>query len=77
MALAALFLALSLGFVDTRAQSPPPSDKAEALAAAARKGDYAAVTKLLDEGVDVNSKFRYGATALSYAADHGNIELAL
>src|SRR6476659_7959751 len=38
--------------------------RAEALADAARKGDAAAVKKLLDEGVDVNSKFRYGTTAL-------------
>ena len=56
-------------------QTPPTSDKADALAAAARKGDAATVTKLLDEGVDVNSKFRYGATALSFAADHGQLEV--
>jgi ankyrin repeat protein len=58
-----------------RAQTPPPSEKADALAAAARKGDAAAVTRLLDEGVDVNSKSRYGTTALSFAADHGNLEV--
>ena len=57
------------------AQTPQTSEKAEALAAAARKGDAAAVTKLLDEGVDVNSKFRYGTTALSFAADHGHLEV--
>lgn len=57
------------------AQTPPASDKADALAAAARKGDVATVTKLLDEGVDVNSKFRYGTTALSFAADHGHLEV--
>src|SRR5262245_54176544 len=57
------------------AQTPPPTDKAEALAAAARTGDAVTVTKLLDEGVDVNTKFRYGATALSYAADHGQLEV--
>ena len=45
------------------AQPAPASDRAEALAEAARKGDAAAVKKLLDEGVDVNTKFRYGATA--------------
>jgi hypothetical protein len=33
------------------------SDKADALSGAARKGDAAAVTKLLDDGVDVNTKF--------------------
>ena len=56
-------------------QTPSQTEKAEALAAAARKGDAAAVTKLLDEGVDVNTKFRYGATALSFAADHGHLEV--
>jgi hypothetical protein len=55
------------------AQSPAPGDKADALAAAARKGDAAAVKTLLDEGVDVNTKFRYDATALSYAADRGHV----
>jgi hypothetical protein len=53
----------------------PPLTKAEQLSEAARKGDAAAVKKLLDEGVDVNSKFRYGATALFYAADHGHLEV--
>jgi hypothetical protein len=62
-------------FQAAAAQTPPPAEKAEALAAAARKGEAATVTKLLDEGVDVNTKFRYGATALSYAADHGQLEV--
>jgi hypothetical protein len=64
------------------AQSTPPAQtakpvpvtdpaKVDALSAAARKGDLATVRKLLDEGVDVNTKFRYNATALSYAADRG------
>jgi ankyrin repeat protein len=56
-------------------QPAGPADKAEAFAAAARRGDAAAVSKLLDEGVDVNSKYRYGATALSYAADHGRLDV--
>src|SRR4030095_9082966 len=42
---------------------------------AARKGDAATVAKLLDAGVDVNTKFRYGATALSYACDHGQLDV--
>jgi ankyrin repeat protein len=54
------------------AQTTTP-DKSDAFAEAARKGDTAAVAKLLDAGVDVNTKFRYGATALSYACDHGNL----
>jgi ankyrin repeat protein len=52
-----------------------PSDKADALSEAARKGDVAAVRKALDEGVDVNTKFRYNRTALSFAADRGHVEV--
>src|SRR5262245_13453303 len=51
------------------------SEKADAFLEAARKGDAAAVRKLLDEGVDVNTKFRYNATALSYACDRGHLEV--
>ena len=36
----------------------PPLTKAEQLQEAARKGDAATVRKLVDEGVDVNTKFR-------------------
>lgn len=43
--------------------------------AAARKGDVAAVKAFLDKGVNVNEKTRYGATALSYACDRGNVDL--
>jgi hypothetical protein len=57
------------------AQSTAPGDKADALAEAARKGDAAAVKKLLDEGVDVNTKYRYGATALSFACDRGHLDV--
>src|SRR3954464_2134550 len=53
----------------------PPLTKAEQFQDAARKGDAAAVKKLLDEGVDVNTKFRYDATALFYACDHGHVEV--
>jgi len=42
---------------------------------AARKGDAAAVTSLLDKGADVNAKFRYGSTALFKAAERGNTEV--
>lgn len=42
---------------------------------AARKGDAAAVKTLLERGADVNAKFRYGATALSYASDKGHVEV--
>ena len=55
-------------------QAPTPT-RAEQLQDAARKGDAAAVKHLLDEGVDVNTKFRYNATALFYACDAGNIDV--
>jgi len=42
---------------------------------AVRKGDAAAVTALLDKGVDVNAKFRYGMTALFKAAERGHVEV--
>ena len=53
----------------------PPLTKVEQFQDAARKGDAATVKKLLDEGVDVNTKFRYDATALFYACDHGHVEV--
>ena len=56
-----------------RAAAQP--EKADALSDAARKGDAAAVKKLLDEGVDVNTKFRYDRTALSFAADRGHVDV--
>jgi hypothetical protein len=55
-------------------QTPVPT-KAEQLQDAARKGDAAAVKALLDEGVDVNTKFRYNATALFFACDAGNVDV--
>ncbi len=67
-----LFIALAA--ILALAQAPPLT-KAEQLQDAARKGDAATVKKLLDEGVDVNTKFRYNATALFYACDHGHLEV--
>jgi len=64
----ALITALAL------AQTPAPT-KAEQLQDAARKGDSAAVKALLDEGVDVNTRFRYNATALFFACDAGNVDV--
>jgi outer membrane protein assembly factor BamB len=57
------------------AGKPGAADPKEELFAAARKGDAAAVKALLEKGVDVNSKNTYGATALSYAADKGHLEI--
>src|SRR3954467_12922942 len=56
-------------------QAAPVSAQADELSAAARRGDAAAVKKLLDDGVDPNTKFRYGVTALTYACDHGHLEV--
>ena len=42
---------------------------------AARKGDAKTVEAMLAAGMDVNTKFRYGATALSYACDRGHVEV--
>src|SRR2546425_543398 len=57
----------------------PIVDKAddinEKLLTAGRKGDAEAVKALLAKGADVNGKTRYGATALSYAADKGHLEV--
>lgn len=42
---------------------------------AVRKGDLAAVRAALDAGVPVDVPFRYERTALSFAADRGNLEI--
>jgi ankyrin repeat protein len=42
---------------------------------AVRQGDLALVTSLLDQGADVNAKFRYGTTALFKAAERGHTEI--
>jgi uncharacterized protein len=57
------------------ASAQSASETADALSDAARRGDAAAVTKLLDGGVDVNTKFRYDRTALSFAADRGHVDV--
>jgi Ankyrin repeats (3 copies)/Ankyrin repeat len=50
----------------------PASDQ---LLQAVRKGDVAAAKAALDAGVPVDAKFRYDRTALSFAADRGNVEI--
>jgi outer membrane protein assembly factor BamB len=57
----------------TGQQGPPAL--AEELWAAARAGDAARVAAALDKGIDVNVRTRYGATALTFAADKGHVEL--
>jgi outer membrane protein assembly factor BamB len=72
-----LSLALTPAATQTQASTPQPvaAPIAEELWAAARAGDTARVTAALDKGVDVNAKTRYGATALTFAADKGHIEV--
>ena len=42
---------------------------------ASRTGNLAVVTSLLDQGADVNAKFRYGTTALFKASERGHTEI--
>ena len=69
----ALLLAALAFFL--QAPGSEKADRADAFSEAARKGDAAAVKKLLDEGVNVDTKFRYDRTALSFAADRGHVEV--
>ena len=55
--------------------APQVSPDADQFWTAARQGDAAAVKALLAKGVDVNSKFRYNATALWHAAERGHLEV--
>ena len=55
--------------------APIPAPINEELWAAARAGDTAKVAAALDKGADVNAKTRYGATALTFAADKGHLEV--
>ncbi len=50
-------------------------DRRDTFFAAVRKGDRDTVTKMLDAGLDVNIQTRYGATALHFAADRGDVEM--
>ena len=47
----------------------------DALWEAAREGDLASVKKFQEAGVDLDARTKYGATALSYACDRGQVEL--
>ena len=76
----ALILSLVLSHTPALAQTgaaqPPASSPAnEELWDAARAGDAARVTKALENGADVNAKTRYGATALTFAADKGHVAI--
>jgi outer membrane protein assembly factor BamB len=75
----ALMTGATYTYTSTTQQAPAPVlapvPIAEELWAAARAGDTARVTAALDKGADVNVKTRYGATALTFAADKGHIEV--
>ncbi len=78
--ISALILSLVLSHTPALAQTgaaqPPASSPAnEELWDAARAGDAARVTKALENGADVNAKTRYGATALTFAADKGHVAI--
>jgi ankyrin repeat protein len=47
----------------------------DVLLQAVRKGDLAAVKAALDAGVPADARFRYDRTALSFAADRGQVEI--
>ena len=51
------------------------AEPGEELWEAARRGDAAAVRKLLDAGADPNTEFREGGTALIFAAQRGHVEV--
>ena len=70
IALIALLAAVSAG-----AQNKDGKDPNDEFFAAARHGDIAALKAFLDKGTDVNTKTRYGSTALFYACDRGNVEM--
>ena len=75
--IAALALTLTLAAqTPPAAQQPPaPSAVTEELWNAARDGDVARVTKALQGGADLHAKTRYGATALTFAADKGHLHV--
>lgn len=66
IALWALVLAAAPAFAAT-----PEEDLLEAI----RRSDAATVKKLLGAGVSANAKYRYDRSALSFAADRGNVEI--
>ncbi len=52
-----------------------PASTPEELFEAVRQGSLEKVRSLLGQGMDVNARSRYGATALSFACDKGHLEV--
>jgi hypothetical protein len=69
-----LVICLLFGAISTLGQTPKQALN-DQFWEAVRKGDLALVTSLLDQGADVNAKFRYGTTALFKAAERGHLEI--
>ena len=65
------FIVWSAVLVTAQQTTPAP----EALFEAARTGDRPQVEALLDRGVDVNARSRYGITAVGFAAGKGHVEI--
>jgi hypothetical protein len=63
---------LMLAAAPAAALAGPPEDD---LLEAVRKGDVAAVRATLDRGAAVDAKYRYDRTALSFAADRGQLDV--
>jgi len=70
-----LVAAASAAQQTTAPQMTQTTNVNEELWDAARAGDARRVTKALEKGADVNAKSRYGATALTFAADRGHVEV--
>jgi outer membrane protein assembly factor BamB len=73
MLLSSLAVSALLGSAALAAETP--GTREEALFDAARNGDLAAVTRLLDSGVPVDARSRYGATALFFACDKRHLDV--
>jgi len=62
---------IALSALAAPALAATPDDLLDAV----RRGDLAGVKSALDAGVPVDAPFRYERTALSFAADRGNLEI--
>ena len=70
-----IFLTLIFAITLTATAQDAKQALNEKLYEATRVGNLAEVKSLLDQGADVNAKFRYGATALFKAAERGHTEV--